>query len=372
MTKARFLCQNSGMNSATPSRVIQVALVVVEETGPAILFSLAEVFSFVGEVWEMMTGLESGPVRMQPQLVAANAEPTECAMGATVRSDCCFSDAIPFDVVIATDILLSPGFDPRGKWPEATAWLREQYQQGALIASVCTGSLLLAEAGLLDDQEATTHWGSTPIFRQCYPSVQLKPEKVLSLSGMEHRVITAGGASSWEELALYLITRYCGAEEANRTAKVFLLGDRSAGQLPFASMTRPRSHDDAIIDNCQAWIAENYDRRNPVAQMVTYSGLTERTFKRRFRSATGYSPIEYVQTLRIEEAKQLLESTTSATDQIAINVGYDDPTTFRRLFKRMTGVTPAKYRRRFQSLHQPLLSITSTTPMYESKHKSSQ
>ena len=333
----------------TPTqRTIHIGIVVVAETAPAILYCLAEVFSFVGNAWEMMTGQPAGPVRMQPHFVAAGTAPVTCAMGAPVQPQASFSDDTLYDVVIATDLLLEPTFDPRGQWREAAGWLREQYRRGAVLASVCTGSLLLAEAGLLDEMEATTHWGSAGLFRQCYPRVLLKPEKVLSLSGAGHRVITAGGASSWGELALYLIAQYCGAEEAARTAKVFLLGDRSEGQLPFASMARPQSHEDAVIDKCQVWIAEHYGRRNPVAAMAEFSGLAERTFKRRFKAATGYAPIEYVQTLRVEEAKHLLETTALATDHIAGEVGYDDPATFRRLFRRMTGITPAKYRQRYK------------------------
>jgi transcriptional regulator GlxA family with amidase domain len=150
------------------------------------------------------------------------------------------------------------------------------------------------------------------------------------------------------ELARYLIARFCGQEEAVRSSKIFLLGDRSEGQLPFAAMTRTRNHSDAIVEKCQAWVGEHYEIPNPVARMTERSGLAPRTFKRRFRAATGYTPIEYVQTLRIEEAKQLLEATDLQTDQIGAAVGYDDPASFRRLFKRTTGVGPARYRQRFR------------------------
>src|SRR5690606_13017428 len=183
-----------------------------------------------------------------------------------------------------------------------------------------------------------------------YPAVRLRPERILCPDGPEHRIITGGGASSWEELALYLIARCCGEAEAVRIAKIFVLGDRSEGQLPFAAMGRPRRHDDAVIGTCQAWIAEHYPVPNPVARMVERSGLSERTFKRRFKAATGYAPVDYVQALRIEEAKQLLETTREPTDAIARQVGYEDPAFFRRLFKRRTGITPARYRQRFQSL----------------------
>ncbi len=127
-------------------------------------------------------------------------------------------------------------------------------------------------------------------------------------------------------------------------------GDRSEGQLLYAARTRPRRHDDAVIARCQDWIHTHYAADNPVARLVAESGLPERTFARRFQAATGYSPAEYVQTVRVEEAKQLLETTTEPTDIVAQRVGYEDPTFFRRLFKRRTGVTPARYRQRFQAI----------------------
>ncbi len=118
-------------------------------------------------------------------------------------------------------------------------------------------------------------------------------------------------------------------------------------------MTRIRKHDDQVITACQQWLVEHYDERNPVTRMVQFSGLSERTFKRRFRAATGYAPLDYVQTLRIEEAKQILEKDGLSTEQAAHQVGYEDPAFFRHLFKRMTGVTPARYRERYRRIGAP-------------------
>ena len=133
-------------------------------------------------------------------------------------------------------------------------------------------------------------------------------------------------------------------------AKIFLIGDRSEGQLPYAAMVRPRPHGDQVIADCQTWIADHYAAPNPVSRMVERSGLPERSFKRRFSAATGFKPVAYVQTLRIEEAKQQLETTDWPTDRIGAAVGYEDPASFRRLFKRQTGITPARYRQRFRGV----------------------
>ena len=175
---------------------------------------------------------------------------------------------------------------------------------------------------------------------QCFPKVILKPERIIQSSGEEHRIITAGGASAWQDLLLYLIARFAGEEEARRAAKIYLLGDRSDGQLPFASMGAQRSHDDATVARCQEWLADHYDDPSPVSRMVDLSVLPARTFKRRFKAATGYTPIGYVQAMRVEEAKQLLETTDLPTNSIGKEVGYVEPAFFRRLFKRNTGIGP--------------------------------
>jgi transcriptional regulator GlxA family with amidase domain len=180
--------------------------------------------------------------------------------------------------------------------------------------------------------------------------VRLRAERILCPAGPGHRLVTGGGASSWTDLALYLIARFSGADEARRIARNFLIGDHGDGQLPFAVMARPRQHEDAAIAAAQLWIADNYATANPVRHMAERAGLAERTFTRRFRKATGYGAVEYVQALRIEEAKQMLETTGDTTDAVAAAVGYADPVFFRRLFRRLVGVTPARYRQRFASL----------------------
>jgi len=333
-------------------RALSIALVALPEASGAVLYGIREVLMSVGGAWETLTGEPDRSRRMDVRIVAGSSQPAACALGVPVRPDTAFSDARRFDVVIVPDLAVDAGFDPRGRWPEAGAWLRSQSQHGAVVCSVCTGSILLAEAGLLDGLVATTHWGASRLFTSCYPSVKLAPERILVPTGPEHRVVTSGGSASWADLVLYLIARFRGREQAVRTAKVFLLGDRSDGQLPFSAMMRPQRHGDGIIDDCQTWIAEHYAVPSPVTAMIERSGLAGRTFKRRFRTATGYTPIEYVQTLRIEEAKHLLETTAKPTEEVGAAVGYRDPSSFRRLFKRLTGVSPARYRQRFGSIGQ--------------------
>ena len=332
------------------SMPLSVSLLAVPETSAAVLHGLHEVFGSVGTAWEHLTGEPSNSRRLTPRIVAERPGTFRSIAGPPIEADGTFEMAERSDIVVVPDLALTLESDPHGNWPTATAWLRDQYAKGAIVASVCTGSLLLAEARLLDGLPATTHWAARRTFSAYYPEVRLHPDRILVPAGPEHRLITSGGSGAWADLAVYLIARFCGRDEAIRITKIFLIGDRSDGQLPFSAMARPRQHEDAAVARCQTWIASSYATPNPVRKMCDVSRLPTRTFKRRFRQATGYTPIEYVQTLRMEEAKQLLETTDADTDTVAAEVGYEDPASFRRVFKRHTGVTPARYRRRFRGL----------------------
>ena len=136
--------------------------------------------------------------------------------------------------------------------------------------------------------------------------MKFRVDSILSVAGEQDRIVTAGGVTAWQELALYLIARLCGPQHAIRTAKIHILSDHSDGQLPFAVITPRVGNTDAVIADCQHWIAENYACQNPVASMIAHSGLKPRTFARRFLAATGFHPVDYVHAVRMEEAKQRL------------------------------------------------------------------
>lgn len=322
-----------------PTEPLRVAILCLPESGTMAAFGLHEVLGDTGRNDRAL----SRPMR--PSLVASCGTAFRSSTGLQVTPDQGLDEAAA-DIVIVCDIHLGPDDDVAGRWPQEIAWVRRHLDGGAVVCSTCSGAVLLAEAGLLDGAEAASHWTMADLFRDRYPSIRFRPERILCDSGRAGQLITTGGASSWQDLALYLIGRFCGAEEAARVARLFLLGDRGYGQLPFASMARPRQHSDAVISRIQAWLVDHYATPNPVSAMVERSGLAERSFKRRFSAATGYTPVEYVQALRIEEAKQMLETEDIAIEEVAVTVGYEDPTFFRRLFKRRAGVTPAQYRQR--------------------------
>jgi transcriptional regulator GlxA family with amidase domain len=315
-----------------------------------VLYSLFDVLSSVDGMWSFLTGEEQSTSGFDVRIVAPQAEPFLCSSGVQVIPHAGLDDATGSTVIIVSDLLLEESFSPDDNWRKSRQWLQEQHALGAVICTVCTGSFLLADTGLLNGKEASTHWSAVEMLRSRFPDVKLCEDKIFVPADEEHQIITTGGMSSWVELTLYLIKRYFGYQEAARIAKIFLLGDRSDGQLPFAARPRPKEHQDAVIEECQVWIAHHYEVRTPVAKMIDLSSLTKRTFMRRFSKATGFTPVAYVQNLRIEEAKQLLETTQVSIDEISAEVGYEDSSYFRRLFKRKAGVSPAKYRTMYQSI----------------------
>jgi transcriptional regulator GlxA family with amidase domain len=244
--------------------------------------------------------------------------------------------------------MLTDGNSVRALDPGLLKWLREQFEAGAHIYSACGGSLVLAQAGILDGQDTTTHWCYVRLFRTQFPKVRLHPDRILVQSGADQRIVSCGGASSWQDLVLYLVACHAGAEEAVRLSKIFLYQWHRDGQKPYACLVQNAQTEDAVIREQQVWLADNYSGQNLVAALVKRCGIPERSFTRRFRAATGYSPIGYIQALRIEEAKQMLETSDTTIEDIGREVGYQDPVSFRRLFKRLCGISPADYRRRLR------------------------
>src|SRR5262245_52480176 len=328
----------------------RICLLTTPETSPSLLYGLFDVLTSAGSIVpEILLGKPEHQM-FEVRIVAASAAPFRCYGNVLIEPNAAIVDIDRTDVAIVCDMFQPIDRPPHGLYREEIAWLKHVYQRGAVLASVCTGSLMLAEAGLLDGLEAACHWAYRDMFRAHYPKVKLKDEATLCFAGKDSRIVTAGGTMSWQELALHLIAHFGGQKQAVLSAKAFLIGDRSDGQRSFAIMKPRIQHADRAIAASQAWIAENYACENPVARMAERAGLTSRTFARRFRASTGYEPMDYVQSLRIEEAKQLLETEDLTVEDVGHAVGYEDPTSFRRLFKRKAGLTPAAYRRKFAKL----------------------
>ncbi len=328
-------------------RQLLTTVVTTPETGTAGTFIVMDLLASVGTFWAVVHQQDPVPQRFAPKLVTFDGEPYRDMHGVQITPHGSFEDFPRPDIVIVPELGIDPWKPVPNSFARVADWIRSTYQQGAIVASLCSGSVLLSETGLLEGEEATSHWAYCEAISARHPGIKMRKERVLVLAGEGHRLITTGGFSSWHDLLLYLIARIAGPEEARRMAKLFLLDWHLDGQLPFTALTVGRNHEDPLVTAAQIWAADNYGNPNPVAAMAAESGLSERSFLRRFKKATGQSPMEYVQTLRIEEAKQLLETTDQALDDIAAEVGYGEPSAFRHLFRKLVGVTPSAYRRRY-------------------------
>jgi len=323
-----------------------VAVVGMPWASTSTSFGILDVLASVGRDWEMLHG---GPERARvfaPLLLSTDGAPYDDPNGRRITPDAAFSAHPGPDLVIVPDLHLAPDAPLPADFGTAADWIREAYGRGGIVASVCSGALLLAQTGLLDGLEATTHWGYADALARRFPAIQVRRERILVPAGKGHRVITAGGASAWADLMLYLIGRIAGEEEARRIARVYLLQPHTDGQLCYASLTAGRQHEDEVVRDAQVWAADHYASPNSVQVMAARCGLSERNFLRRFRRATGQSPGEYVQTLRIEEAKQMLEATEDPIEDIAAVVGYAEPSSFRHAFRRRVGLSASVYRRK--------------------------
>ncbi|WP_108259795.1 GlxA family transcriptional regulator [Mangrovicoccus ximenensis] len=340
--------------TAPPGRRPVILLLAAPATSAMVLYGLYDVLTTVGAAFPEMVKGTPGNEILDVRIVSADGQPFACAGGIPVQPHGAISafgtDTDLPDAVIVCDRYVLVTDDPTGRNPEECGWLRGMHAAGVLLSSVCSGALVLAEAGVLDGRAATAHWAYRDLFRRHYPAVEFLESAALCLNAAEDGIVTAGAVSAWQDLAFFLIARFCGYRHAVDTAKIFLLADHVEGQSPYAVMTRPMEVRDALVADCQSWIAGCYEIASPVERMTERSGLGSRTFARRFRAATGYTPMDYVQALRVEEAKQELERTQTPVEEIAAAVGYGDAASFRRVFKKRVGLTPAAYRRKFRNI----------------------
>ena len=335
------------MNPAEPPAT-QALIAALPETAGSALYGMVDVLAATGTLWRQLVGEKPGAGLIRPRIVGMSREPFRCGNGIPVTPDLGIDEDPAADIVILPELWLAPDDDMKGRYPELLEWVRRRHRAGSTIYSACSGAVLLAATGLLDGREATSHWGYQDLFRARFPNVQFRPEPNLVFADPSGRIVTAGGTTSWHDLAIHIIARHCSPGEALRIAKVYLLKWHGEGQLPYASLVRRQPHADSAVRLAEDWLVKRFREPHAVAGVVAASGVPERSLKRRFKAATGSTLIGYVQNLRIEEAKRLLETESVAAEEVAAAVGYENPAFFRRLFKRCTGLTPGQYRRMFR------------------------
>ena len=248
-----------------------------------------------------------------------------------------------------TDCIIVPGFAGKddyaiAKNSTALLWLTEQYKNGAEIASLCTGTFLLAATDLLKGKECSTHWKSEDSFTERFPDVKLRTDKIITDS---NGLYTAAGANSCLNLVLYLVEKYNGREVALYCSKVLQIDIERHSQSPFMIFTGQKNHNDDAILRIQEFIETNIEDKTTVDALAGLCGMSRVNFARRFKKATKSAPIDYIHKAKVEAAKRSLEASRKNINEVMYSVGYTDIKRFRAIFKKITGITPVEYKLKF-------------------------
>jgi transcriptional regulator GlxA family with amidase domain len=340
------------MNAKTNEEYpVDVLIVAIPETAGSALYGMLDVLAVTGNIWQTLLRSGDETCYFRVRIVSPHGRLFTCGNGIPVNPDCAATDDPAAAIVILPELWLGPDESLAGRYPQLVEWIRRRHADGSHIYSACSGAVLLAETGLLDGCPATSHWGYQDLFRKAYPNVRFDPAPNLVYADPKGRIVTAGGSTSWHDLALHIIARHANPGEALKVAKVYLLKWHDEGELPYTALVRPLPHGDAAVRRAEQWLHEHFRAHDALGQLVARARqqdkVPERTFKRRFRAATGVSLIDYLQNLRIEQGKHLLETSDLPVEEISAEVGYADASFFRRLFKRLAGLTPVAYRRMF-------------------------
>jgi transcriptional regulator GlxA family with amidase domain len=308
----------------------------------AILGSLEGSRQLLSQVNDFARG-RGMPAVFQVQLVGLTRETRVSGGLFTVNTD------VVIDDVKSTDLIIIPAVD--GDLSDAIEqnkaflpWIKDKYEAGAEVASLCLGAFLLASTGLLDGKKCATHWMAENAFRQMFPQVQLVTQKIIT---DEHRIYSSGGAFSYLNLILYLIEKYAGREIAVLAAKVFAIEFDRQNQLPFTIFQGQKGHEDEAIRKIQEFIENNFQERITIDQLAAMQAIGRRNLERRFKKATDNTIVEYIQRVKIEAAKMSLESSRENINEVMYKVGYTDTKAFRTTFKRVTGLSPIQYRAKY-------------------------
>jgi transcriptional regulator GlxA family with amidase domain len=227
---------------------------------------------------------------------------------------------------------------------ELIAWIREQYKNGAEIASICTGAFLVAATGLLDGKSCSTHWNAAEGFKRMFPNITLHIDKLLTV---EKGIYTNGGAYSFLNLILFLVEKYFDRQTAILCSKIFQIDIERTSQSPFYIFRTQKNHGDELIQQAQTYIEENLSEKISFEALASKLAISRRNFDRRFIKATGNTPVEYLQRVKVEVAKSTLEKGRKSIFEVMSDVGYSDDKAFREVFRKITGLSPLDYRAKY-------------------------
>jgi transcriptional regulator GlxA family with amidase domain len=338
-----FLCSNKTFVYVGIYFLFKVTILGFNQAYASAITGALDLFALAGVTWQRMQGFPPTPF-FEVQIATLKKQPVRCINQLEIRSHIAIEDVKHTDLLLIPTIggsLLSVIAQNRALLPH----IKRHYALGADIASNCSGAFFLAEAGLLNGREATTHWGYAELFKSRYPEVNLCAEKLITSS---QNIYCSGGGMAWFDLALLLIERYCGHDVATTTAKAHVIDLSRGEQAAYASIRAKKYHQDQEVLQVQEWLEAHFKQNIQIGQLGDLVNLTDRTLHRRFKQATEQNPLEYLQCLRVEAAKKLLEKSHDNAQRIVNHVGYDDLSSFTRLFKKHTGLSPSQYAKKFK------------------------
>jgi transcriptional regulator GlxA family with amidase domain len=323
------------------SPLIKITILAIRNTIATTVSGPMDVFVQAGQLWNHIHDIPSMPY-FDVEVVSPDGNPVKCLNNLSIAPHRGMND------VEKTDLILIPSITNIEKTIKYSGdiieWLIRRHKDGARIASVCTGAFLLAETGLLNGKTATTHWGFVDAFRKKYPLVKLKPERIITDEG---DLFCAGALAAGMDLAVYLVEKYCGHEIAVQCSKSLLHEMGRDSQAPYSVFQFQKKHGDAAVKASQQWMEAHSTREIDISEVAGAHGMSRRTFERRFKKATGDTPLNYLQRTRVENAKRLLETTTETFDEICYRMGYENSNHFREVFKKHTGLLPSAYQKKF-------------------------
>jgi len=305
-----------------------------------------DVFMAANAVWAERNGHGKAPP-LRWRLESMDGKPVQTASGQCVNADG------PINARAAVDAIVVPGpfvidverfFARTDIIKPLCAALRAQHQRGALLASYCTGSFILAEAGLLDGGVATTHWAKAKAFAKRYPDVDLRVSEILT---EQNNILCSAAVTTSLNLALRIVEKFVGRQIAEEIGRIMLIDSNRVPQSSYAVMPQGPEHSDALVTRAQRFMEKSLRQRFNLAELARHLSVSERTLNRRFKLAVGMAPLQYLQMVRVDVAKHLLQKGGLTVDAVGERIGYRDLSTFRRLFRRETGLSPRDYQRRF-------------------------
>jgi transcriptional regulator GlxA family with amidase domain len=322
-------------------KMINVTVLAMENTSASAITGPMDVFYQAGVLWNYFNGKKITPY-FQVKAVTVDGAPFKCSNGVRMAADGSIEDVQSADLIVVSSIINVER--TLQEHDRTIRWLAEQYEKGAHIASICTGSFLLAESGLLDGKIATTHWAYADQFKKRYPRVQLEIERPITDDG---DLLCSGGYTASIDISLYLVEKYCGADVAAQSSRILIPNyEAAAALMPHASVGCQKTHRDDQILSVQEWIETHFNKNFDYDELASRSHMSRRTLERRFKAATGKTPLSYQQCVRVKAAKQMLESGMHSFDEITCQVGYEDSSSFRKVFQKYTRLSPSEYRNR--------------------------